>query len=943
MARASYYIDQQKIANLMIAGDAGYFYNLCFSSRNDWPILNSILSKALAQITKKERKEITNKWLYGARPSIFESRRFWAGAGILSILTAVLLIVIWNIVLRRKVARSTAVIMQEVEQLERAESELRRLNRTLMVLGKSHELLMQFTEEISLYNAICKHLVEVGGYQSASVILGDAGIFTTVAGYFLNKSKTADIWLEKNRVSGTSAKAIESDNVTRENRDAGLIGNGGGDDISLAIPLWGEGSVIGCLEIASTGRDYFDKEEVSLLTDLTENLAYTVAAIRLKEEHRESEKLVRKLSQAVEQSPVTIIITDSNGSIEYVNSYFTKLTGYTADEVIGKNPRMLKSGVQSPEFYRTLWDLISGGFEWHGEFCNKKKNGELFWESASVSPLRNAEGEVTHFIAVKEDITDQKKVFDELQRAKAEAEAATTAKSSFLANMSHEIRTPMNAVIGMLYLIHQTELTLKQKNYVEKAEGAAKSLLKIISDILDFSKIEAGRLQMESIPFLLSEVLTKLTDIVPVTIGAKRVELIIYTSSEIPDFLIGDPLRLGQILINLVSNAIKFTERGEVVLSVGVDSISGEKVRLRFSVEDSGIGMTAEQKEQLFGAFSQADSSTTRRFGGTGLGLSISKQLVELMGGDISVKTEQGKGSVFTFSANFLLEDGHNEPLSEIFQGLNGLRILHVCNECKGSLSTEKMLSSFGMKVSSMTPADAFSIKEPEYDLLLFDVSMDDGANIEDIFNASLMKTLAGIPAILFTGDRELAGTDSSCSPFRSIVVKPAVPTNFLYAIMETAGVGEKQAIEKGNSIEVEDYFKGMNILLAEDNQINQEVARGILERWGVSLDIASNGAVAVQMLSSPGARYDAVLMDLQMPVMDGFEATRLIRSSGSYKDVPIIAMTASAMTDDRDRCLAIGMNDHVAKPVDVAELFSVLHRWFKPGSEIPDSSITEV
>src|SRR6185369_15173651 len=356
MARASYYIDQQKIANLMIAGDAGYFYNLCFSSRNDWPILNSILSKTLAQITRKERKEISNKWLYGASPSIFESRRFWAGAGILSILTAILLIVIWNIVLRRKVARSTAVIMQEVEQLERAESELRRLNRTLLVLGKSHELLMQFTEEISLYNAICKHLVEIGGYQSASVILGDAGIFTTVAGCFLNKSKTADIWLEKNRVSGTSAKAIESDNVTRENRDAGLIGNGGGDDISLAIPLWGEGSVIGCLEIASTGRDYFDKEEVSLLTDLTENLAYTVAAIRLKEEHRESEKLVRKLSQAVEQSPVTIIITDSNGSIEYVNSYFTKLTGYTADEVIGKNPRMLKCGVQSPEFYRTLWD-----------------------------------------------------------------------------------------------------------------------------------------------------------------------------------------------------------------------------------------------------------------------------------------------------------------------------------------------------------------------------------------------------------------------------------------------------------------------------------------------------------------------------------------------------------------------------------------------------------
>jgi len=946
MARASYYIDQQKITNLTIAGDAGYLYNLCFSSRNDWPFLNSILSKALAQITEKERKEITSKWLYAARPNIFASRRFWVGAGIISILTAVLLIIIWNIALRRKVAQSTSVIMQEVAQLERAESELRRLNRTLMVLGKSHDLLMQFTEEKSLYNAICKHLVEVGGYKSASVILGGAGTSTTAAGYFLNESEpAADIWLgPESRVSGTSSKAIKSANVTRESHNAGLTGNGGRDDISsLAIPLWGEGTVIGALEIVSSGRDSFDNEEVSLLTELTENLSYTVVAIRLKEEHRESEALVRKLSQAVEQSPVTIVITDSNGSIEYVNSCFTRITGYAFDEVIGKNPRFLKSGVQSLEFYRTLWDLISGGFEWHGEFCNKKKNGEFFWESASISPVRNAEGEVTHFIAVKEDITDQKKAYDELQRAKAEAEAATTAKSSFLANMSHEIRTPMNAVIGMLYLIQQTELTITQRSYVVKAEGAAKSLLKIINDILDFSKIEAGRLQMENIPFLLSDVLEKLTDIAPVTIGAKKVELIIYTSSETPDFLVGDPLRLGQILINLIGNAIKFTEKGEVVLSVSVDTMSKEKVQLRFSVEDSGIGMTPEQKEQLFCAFSQADSSTTRRFGGTGLGLSISKQLVELLGGDISVKTEQGKGSVFTFSASFSFEPEHNEQLSEIFQGLNGLRILHVCNLGKGSLSTGRMLSSYGMKVSSVSTADIFTIKEPEYDLLLVDVSIDEDTNIEDVFNAGFMKTLAGIPAILFTSDREHAGTDSSCSPFRSIVVKPAVPTNLLYAIMETAGVGETRKMEEDKSTAVEGYFEGMSILLAEDNEINQEVARGILERWGVNLDIASNGAVAVQMLTSAGARYDAVLMDLQMPVMDGFEATRLIRSSGSYKDVPIIAMTASAMTDDRDRCIAAGMNDHVAKPIDVAELFSILHRWFKPGSEVPDSSITEV
>ena len=947
IARASYLIDQEKITNLTIAGDAGYLYNFCFSSRNDWSELNSILSKALAAIPQKERKEINAKWLFELKPSIFKSRSFWIGAGIVFVVTMVLLTVIWNIALRRKVARSTSVIMQEVEQLERAENELKRLNRTLMVLGKSHELLMQFTEEKSLYNAICKHLVDVGGYKAASVILGDSGEnFFTVAGYFLNESETgADIWLgSESGVSSTSRNAILSEAVSRESHNAGMAESGDREEITfLDIPLWGEGVVIGALEIVSAGKNAFDDEEVGLLTELTENLAYTVVAIRLKEVHRESEVLVRKLSQAVEQSPVTIVITDSNGSIEYVNPCFTRITGYTFDEVIGKNPSVLKSGVQSPEFYRTLWDLICGGFEWHGEFCNKKKNGELFWESASISPVRNGDGEITHFIAVKEDITDQKKVFDELARTKAAAEAATSAKSSFLANMSHEIRTPMNAVIGMLYLLQQTELSTQQKAYTQKAEGAAKSLLKIINDILDFSKIEAGRIQMEKIPFLLSEVLTKLTDIAPVSIGVKKVELVISSSADTPDFLVGDPLRLGQILINLVSNAIKFTEKGEVLVSVSVDSISKEKARLRFSVEDSGIGMTPAQKEQLFGAFSQADSSTTRLFGGTGLGLSISKQLVELMGGDIFVETEQGVGSIFTFSANFLLENEHNEPLSDSFSMLKGLRILQVCSKCKGALSISEMLSSFGMKVSSVTPAEALSIKAADFDLLLFDLSINDATNIEDIFKISCLKPLEKIPAILFTSNWKLSGVDSSCSPISSIVVKPAVPTTLLYSIMESAGVGARQEVEEAAAIAVEGYFKGMNILLAEDNQINQEVARGILERWGVNLDIASNGAAAVQMLSSAGAVYDAVLMDLQMPVMDGFEATRLIRSIGKFKDVPIIAMTASAMTDDRDRCFAAGMNDHVAKPIDVADLFSVLHRWFRPGSEIPGNSITEV
>jgi polar amino acid transport system substrate-binding protein len=932
MARATYYIEQEKITNLTIGGDAGYLYNFCFASRNDWHELKSILSKALSCISEKERAEITAKWLHISNDSIFQSRTFWIYAGITFGVTSILLIIFWNIALRQKVTKSTAAMSQEMEQLARAESELRRLNRTLMVLGKSHELLMQFTEEMSLYNAICKHLVEVGGYKTASVVLNEGKNGSVVAGYCRNDSGSGGYLVSStvNIASSTANKAIKSEAVTIERS-------------VVAIPLWGEGIVIGALGISSIDETDFDEEEVALLTELAENMAYSVVAIRLKEEHREAEELVRKLSQAVEQSPVTIVITDRNGTIEYVNPCFTKITGYTAQEAVGQNPRMLKSGVQNSEFYRTLWDLVSGGFEWHGELCNKKKNGEVYWESASISPVRNSDGEITHYVAVKEDITDQKHAYEELQRAKAEAEAATTAKSSFLANMSHEIRTPMNAVIGMLYLVQQSELCDKQKSYIMKAEGAAKSLLKIINDILDFSKIEAGRLQMEIIPFLLSEVITKITDIAPVNIGNKKVDLVISISPDTPDFLNGDPLRLGQILLNLVSNAIKFTEKGTVLVSISIDSMSDDKVRIRFCVEDSGIGMTTEQKGKLFGAFSQADSSTTRRFGGTGLGLTISKQLVELMGGEISVDSEEGIGSRFTFSVNFSLEDGHNEPLSESFQALKDLRILHICNTSKGCLATGEMLSSFGVITSSMTPSEVSCIKEPEYDLILYDVSITDKENIKDFFEASCIKPLESIPSLIFTSDRKLTGVDSSCSQVSSIVVKPTSPTHLLYAIMNAAGLSERQEMEEEAVIAVEGYFKGRRMLLAEDNEINQEVAKEILERWGIELDIAANGAVALQMISSSDSIYDAILMDLQMPVMDGFGATRLIRSDEKYKDLPIIAMTASALTSDRELCIAAGMNDHVAKPIDVAELFSTLHRWFRPESELPETLLAEV
>lgn len=942
MARASYYIEQQKITNLAVAGDAGHIYNFCFSSRNDWPELHSILTKALAAIPEAERKKISQRWIYNNKPNFLVSRSFWITSGALLTILTVMLIVGWNLLLRRRVARDTAVIKKEVAELARAETELRRMNRTLMVLGKSHELLMQFTEETSLFPAICKHLVEIGGYRSASVVLASGDKLVAVASFSQSDDDTvAPRSTENCHETGVAGRAIRTETVTHET-PAEAAGRHEGAT-RLAIPLWGEGSIIGALAIESAGSEAFDDEEVALLTELTENLAYTVVAIRLKEEHRGAEEQLRKLSLAIEQSPVTIVITNKEGTIEYVNPYFTTLTGYSAAEAIGANPRVLKSGIHSREFYSTLWDIINGGFEWHGEFCNRKKSGELFWESASISPVRNSDGEITHFIAVKEDITDKKKAYEELQKAKAAAEAATSAKSSFLANMSHEIRTPMNAVLGMLYLVQQTALNQKQQGYIAKAEGAAKSLLKIINDILDFSKIEAGRLQMETIPFLLSDVLTKITDIAPVNIGDKPVELIITVTADTPELLAGDPLRLGQVLLNLLSNGIKFTAKGEVVLSIGVDAISAERVRLNFRIADSGIGMTAAQLENLFGAFSQADSSTTRKFGGTGLGLTISKQLVQLMGGDIKVESTPGVGSVFSFAVELTLEEGHHETIAERFAPLKGMRLLHAGAERRSKRLTGEMLASCGLLVEATTAPLAPLLARPSHDLLLIETSVDDETDLETMLGAPCSVIMQQLPTVLYTHDRTLHDMESSCKALPATVIKPAVPSILLEALVQAAGLSPEMAATATNaSIAIEDYFTGRRILLVEDNQINQEVAKGILERWGIQVDIAANGAVAVDILESSIMDYDAVLMDLQMPVMDGIEATCRIRASGHHQTLPIIAMTASAMTDDRARCLAAGMNDHVAKPIDIADLFAVLHRWFRPGSALPAKGLSE-
>ena len=372
----------------------------------------------------------------------------------------------------------------------------------------------------------------------------------------------------------------------------------------------------------------------------------------------EAEEQTSMMHLAVEQSPVSIVITDRAGTIEYVNPKFTQLTGFSSAEAVGQNSRILKTGETPDSLYRQLWEKISAGGEWYGEILNKKKSGEVFWESVRVSPIKTPGGKITHYLAVKEDITARKALEQELTRARDAAEAADRLKSEFLANMSHEIRTPMNGVLGMSELLSDTDLTGEQGEYVHALTMSAESLMRVIKDILDFSRIEACELELEHVAFELRASLENIQRTLAARASGKGLALDFRIPPEVPDALVGDPGRLVQVVVNLVSNAVKFTECGEVVLSVTSEKASETEVSVHFSVTDTGIGIPAEMQTMVFDPFSQADASATRKYGGTGLGLTISARLVEMMGGTLRVESEPGQGSSFHFTLRLALQGG---------------------------------------------------------------------------------------------------------------------------------------------------------------------------------------------------------------------------------------------------------------------------------------------
>ena len=754
-----------------------------------------------------------------------------------------------------------------------------------------------------------------------------------------------------------------------------------------------------------------------------------------------------------------VSITDTNGVIIYANDRFCEISGYSQKELIGKNHRIVKSGIHPPEVFRDLWGTIQLGRVWHGEICNRAKAGYLYWVNATIVPLLGPDGEPEQYIAIRTDIsdrkrieaelseqldlveglieaiplpvymkdtegrymrlnrafelffavdrnqligktlldlltpgdsdlhlekdsellanggnqtyeavvherdgmrhdtiyrkaaltrrdgriygllgtiidiTDRKKAEIEMQLAKEAAEAASQAKSEFLANMSHEIRTPMNGIIGMTELALDTALTEEQREFLSIIKSSAESLLSIINDILDFSKIEAGKLQVEQVSFDLPRVVADTLKTLALRAHEKNIELVFEICPDVPRHVIGDPSRLRQVLVNLIGNAIKFTAAGEISVRAELTASSGMRPTVQFSVRDTGVGIAPDKQQAIFEAFTQEDTSTTRKYGGTGLGLSISRRLVELMDGHIWLESQLGKGSTFYFALN-LTRDAQPPAPTSSHTNLRGRHILVVDDNATNCRILSGMLAHWDVTTtianSGGAALDELRKMPKPFDCILLDAHMPtmDGYELAAHVRNRLAITL---PMIMLSSGA-LRGDAQRCQEvgIAGYFSKPISSEELLAALCRVFDVARHNPQLPANQLvtrhALRELQRTLDVLLVEDHPVNQKLAMGLLEKWGHRATLAHDGQEALDILDHRD--FDVILMDMHMPVMGGIETTQRIRTREAESHLPrtpIIAMTAAAMQSDKDACIAAGMDDYLAKPIRAKDLLEKL------------------
>jgi PAS domain S-box-containing protein len=662
------------------------------------------------------------------------------------------------------------------------------------------------------------------------------------------------------------------------------------------------------------------------------------------------------LDSIVENVPIMLFVKDAQ-ELRFVrfNRTCEEVVGVSRHDVLGKNDFDLFPPAEAESFTQYDRQVLDGGkmVEIPEETIHTVTHGARVLHTKKI-PVLDAEGRPRFLVGISEDITEKKKAEEALKAAKETAEAASRAKSDFLANMSHEIRTPMNAILGMTELLLDTPLERSQREYLRMVGESGEALLTLINDILDFSKIEAGKFVLDSTEFSLRETLGDTMKTLSVRAGRKQLELAVHVAPDVPEVVVGDPARLRQVVVNLVGNAVKFTEQGEVVVNVHCQSRGAGEVVVLFKVRDTGIGIPADKLDKIFEAFEQVDASTTRRYGGTGLGLAITSRLVSLMGGRIWAESALGRGSTFSFTARFAVgADRLRAPVAGV-ERLTGLRVLVVDDNATNRLILHEMLQSHGLRPHAAAgAAEALQVLRyaqelgHEFALVITDVNMPDVDGFTLVEQIRQDERLRGVTVIILTsGDR--AGDRERCGRLAvsAHLLKPVKQSELMDAIVLAFGVAAAEPEAPARAAEELPAVPPLRVLLAEDAYANQMLAVGLLKKWGHAVTVANNGREAIELLRAEP--FDVVLMDVQMPEMDGMEATRLVRrmeAEGKLplqrrRPLPVVAMTAHAMKGDRERCLEAGMTSYVSKPIRARDLQAVLVELFvspgAPAAEAP-------